>query len=164
MIEIVVVMVIIGIITTIALKSLRSSRDIARVEETKKELNKLAFAIIGQPDLKNGGIRTSYGYLGDNGNLPPNLDALYQNPGGSMTWRGPYISDDFSSDGPSSEFKKDAWGNNYSYSGGIVISSSGNGTVISKQLANSINELLNNYADYFNLILKYKLWILFSDG
>ena len=172
LVEIVVIIVIIGIITSITLKSLRSSNDIARVEETKKELDRLAEAIAGRPDLKNAGARTDYGYIGDIGALPPNLDALYQNPGGLPTWNGPYIRDDFSEDGSSTEFKKDAWGANYIYTGGSSITSGGGGSPITRHIAATVTELLYNrvtlvttdldktppgsiYRDSLRLILKY---------
>jgi len=172
LIEIVVVIVIIGIITSITLKSLRSSNDIARSEDTKKEMDRLAEAVAGRLDLKNGGAHTDYGYVGDIGALPPNLDALFQNPGGFASWNGPYIRDDFSEDGGSAEFKKDAWGANYIYSGGTSITSSGDGTAITRQIAASVDELLYNrvilvatdldktppgpvYKDSLRFILKY---------
>lgn len=144
LIEIVVVIVIIGILSSLTLKSLRTTGDIARTEETRKELDRLARAIIGQPAINNSGSRSNYGYLGDIGALPPNLEALFQNPGGLATWRGPYIRDDFYSDSTSRNFKKDAWGVNYIYSGGLTLSSTGGGTTLTRQIAPSLDDLLYN--------------------
>jgi len=144
LIEVVLVIIIIGIITSIAIKSLRKSTEIARTEETKKEMQELADAITGRRELLTNGIRTDYGYVGDVGALPTNLDNLVTRPPGYSSWNGPYIFDDFSKDGSSTEFKKDAWGKNYIYSGSITISSNGDGSTITRNIANSIDDLLYN--------------------
>ena len=88
LIELVIVIIILGIITTVAMRSIKDTNQTARIEETKKELEQLAIAIAGNPDLISGGQRTDFGYVGDIGALPPNLDALVQNPGGYTTWKG----------------------------------------------------------------------------
>jgi len=129
LIEVVLVIIIIGIITSIAIKSLRKSTEIARTEETKKEMQELADAITGRRELCA---------------LPTNLDNLVTRPPGYSSWNGPYIFDDFSKDGSSTEFKKDAWGKNYIYSGSITISSNGDGSTITRNIANSIDDLLYN--------------------
>lgn len=143
LVEMIIVVVILGIIAAIAATSLRQSNDVARMEQTKAELERLANAIGGDPDILSGGIRTDYGYVGDVGALPPNLDALAQNPG-LATWQGPYIYDKVSPDGSSSEFRNDAWGSAYSYSGGISITSTGSGSAVTRNIANSSGELLYN--------------------
>jgi prepilin-type N-terminal cleavage/methylation domain-containing protein len=145
--ELVVAIVILGIISAVALKSIRNTSDQARIEETKKGLERLAFAIAGNPNLVSGGVRTDYGYVGDIGAMPPNLDALVTNPGGFAAWRGPYIRDDFSTGGLSSRYKMDAWGKPYVYSGGSTIASTGGGT-LARNLANSVRELLYNRAGF----------------
>ena len=145
LVELLVVVVILGIITSIALRALRSTSETAKTEQTKKELNQLAWAIAGQPDLISGGRRTDYGYIGDVGSMPSSLDALVSNPGYS-TWDGPYIHDDFYSTDTSSEteFKVDAWGTVYTYSGANTITSTGSGSSITRQIALSIDDLLRN--------------------
>jgi len=144
LIELVLVIIIIGILTTVAMKSLNSVNDTARTEETKQELARLAYAVAGNPYLLSGGARTDHGYIGDVGSMPPDLDALVSNPGGYSTWDGPYIRDDFSTDGSNTRFKIDAWGQAYSYSGGNTIMSTGGGTTISREIAKSIGDLLTN--------------------
>ncbi|MFQ6007620.1 MAG: prepilin-type N-terminal cleavage/methylation domain-containing protein [Candidatus Zixiibacteriota bacterium] len=143
--ELILVIIILGIITSVAIRSLRTAHNTARVERTKKELDQLAWAIAGNPKLVSGGIRTDFGYVGDVGAMPPNLDALVSNPGYS-TWDGPYIRDDFYPYDTSSEteFKIDAWGTTYSYSGGATISSTGSGSTITRKIANSLDDLLRN--------------------
>lgn len=143
LVEMVIVVVILGILAAIAATSLRNSNDVARTERTKAELERLADAIAGDPNTLSGGIRTNFGYIGDVGALPPNLDALAQNPG-LATWQGPYIYDNVSPDGSSSEYRNDAWGVAYSYSGGISITSTGSGDAITRNIANSVNDLLYN--------------------
>lgn len=144
LIELVVVVVIIGILATVAVKSMRATTDTARTEETKRRLEKISFAIAGDPTLVSGGVRTNYGYIGDVGGMPANLDALVANPGGYTTWKGPYIQDDLTPDGTSSRFKKDGWGTTLSYSGGATVSSSGGPITITRSLAPSTTALLRN--------------------
>jgi hypothetical protein len=112
-----------------------------KIEETRQELDQLAMAITGNPELHNDGTRSDFGYIGDIGSLPPNLDALIANPG-YTTWNGPYINNDLEQ--IPDDFKKDAWQSNYIYAGGVVISSVGSGSNISRQLAGSTGHLLRN--------------------
>ena len=144
LIELVLVLVIIGIIASIAFRSLGTVTETARVEETRSEMERLADAITGDPNSVSGGHRIDYGYLGDVGALPPNLDALVANPGGYATWNGPYIRDRFSSGGADTYYKVDAWGAPYAYSGGLTITSNGGGSSLTRRLANSNAELLSN--------------------
>ena len=174
LVELVVVIVILGVLSSVAVKSIRLSTETARVEETKRELDQLACAIAGDPKLVSGGARTDFGYVGDVGAMPANLDALVQNPGSYSTWSGPYIRDDFYASAASmeSEFKQDAWGRAYTYSGGNTIVSTGSGSSITRRIANSTSDLLNNtvvvvvtdidgsppgatYADSVRIVLEY---------
>lgn len=146
LLELVIVIIIVAILATVAMKSQTATNEVVRVEETKAELEQLAWAIAGNQTLVSGGSRTDFGYVGDVGALPANLDALVTNPSGMATWNGPYVRDDFYSaaGGPSSEFKIDAWGVAYQYSGGNSIASSGGGTTITRRIANSTDDLLYN--------------------
>jgi len=144
LIELVLVLVIIGILASVGLKSLTAANRTGRIEETKRELDRLAYAITGNPALVSGGIRTDFGYIGDVGGLPPNLDALIANPGGMATWRGPYIADEFTMGGADTDFKYDAWGVAYIYPAGLAISSTGGGQTLTRQLAGSVADLLYN--------------------
>ncbi|MGH8015699.1 MAG: type II secretion system protein, partial [Candidatus Zixiibacteriota bacterium] len=49
-IELLAVIIIVGIITAVALKSLRTVSDTSRAEKTKKELDQLAYAVAGDPN------------------------------------------------------------------------------------------------------------------
>ena len=128
LVEVVMVIIIMAIIAAVAMRSMDKGLETARVEETRNEMNQLAEAIAGNPSLYSNGMRTSFGYVGDVGSLPANLDALTTNPGYG-TWKGPYIRSDFS--GYASDFKKDAWGVNYVYNAAArTITSTGSGTNI----------------------------------
>jgi prepilin-type N-terminal cleavage/methylation domain-containing protein len=145
LIELVVVIIIIGILAGIAVRSLRSTTDTAKVEQTKRQMERIAFAIAGDPNVVSGGVRTSYGYVGDIGGLPANLDALITSPGGYTTWKGPYILDELSPDASNTRFKLDGWGKTLTYSGGITISSTGGGVgTITRSIAPTTNSLLRN--------------------
>ena len=145
LIELIVVVIIIGIIAGVAVRSLRGANDVGKVELTKQRLDKIANAISGDPNLVSGGNRTSYGYVGDVGSLPPNLDALVTNPGGYSTWRGPYVVDELTPDGTNTRFKQDGWGQALTYSAGTTVSSSGGGTAIVRTIAPSSAALLLNH-------------------
>jgi prepilin-type N-terminal cleavage/methylation domain-containing protein len=142
-VELVVVIIIIGILASVAMKSLGEAVDISRTEETKKEMERLAFAIAGNPNLTSGGIRTDYGYIGDIGALPPDWDALVINPGSYSTWNGPYIQDKFAASAVNNDYKSDGWGIVYS-SPATSFSSTGGTTTITRQIGNSIDKLLYN--------------------
>lgn len=138
LIEIVIVILVIGVLATVAIRQIGTTVDTAQLEQTKKELDNLAHAIVGNPEAIANGSRTDFGYVGDNGALPPNLDALVINPGLS-TWHGPYITPGVGTD----DFRKDAWGTNYAYAT-TLIRSTGSGSAIDKQVAPSTAVLLNN--------------------
>jgi len=142
LIELVIVILLVGVLATIATRKMSVSIETAQYEQTKKELDQLARAIVGNPEVYVNGARADFGYVGDVGALPPNLDALAQNPGGYATWDGPYMATGFKSDG----FKKDAWDVNYVYTD-TLIRSTGSGSNIDKLFANSSADLLNNLVE-----------------
>ncbi|MCP4584288.1 MAG: hypothetical protein GY839_21965 [candidate division Zixibacteria bacterium] len=142
LIEVVLIIVIIGIVGSIALRSLQSSTEQIRETATREEMELLEKAIIGEKGLVESGIRSNYGYVGDVGSLPPDLDALVANPGGYSTWKGPYINNDFIE--AIDDYKKDGWGTLYTYTGGVTITSTGGGSSISKQIARNSSDLTSN--------------------
>lgn len=144
LVELLLVIIVVGILAGIAVKSLRGVNDVARAEETKDELDRLAYAIAGNPDLVSAGVRTDYGYVGDVGALPANLDALVSNPGGYATWDGPYIKDELTTGGADIYFKSDAWGKAYIYTAGNTIASTGGAATMTRQIVYSTTDLLNN--------------------
>lgn len=152
LIEIVIVIVIIGIITTVAVINMSSSLDTSKTENTKAEMEALAAAIVGNPELNTDGARTDFGYVGDIGSLPPNLDALVQNPGGYSTWQGPYI--DRSNN--TNAFKQDGWGVDYTYTD-TLIRSTGSGSNIEKVFAPSSASLFANTVEGYVIDANYSM-------
>lgn len=140
LIEVLMTIVIIGILAAVAMRSVQSSIDGSRVRETQAEMDELIIAIAGNPELYNNGMRSDFGYVGDIGALPTSLDDLVTNPGGYSTWNGPYVSRRFSQD--TDGFKKDAWGNNYTFSTGITLASTGGGSIpMTKSAASAATDL-----------------------
>ena len=142
LVELVIVIVVTAILLTVALRETRQVAETAQVEEARQEMEMLATAIIGDPTLENNGVRTDFGYVGDVGAMPPDLDALLSNPGSYASWRGPYVRNRFNQ--TPDDYKTDPWGTPYSYSGGTVITSNGSGSTINRRVANSEDQLLRN--------------------
>ncbi len=140
LVELVIVIVIMGILAAVATKHIGPALESGKFEEAKKELDALAMAIAGNPELRNNGTRTSFGYVGDNGALPPNLDALVTNPG-LGTWKGPYLNNSFNQN--SGDFKTDPWQSEYTLNG-VSLTSTGSGSNIVRSIAGTSAELLLN--------------------
>ena len=69
-VELVIVIVITGILMTVAMRAGVTISRTARVEETRQKLEAVEFAIAGNPALNNNGVRSDFGYVGDIGTLP----------------------------------------------------------------------------------------------
>ena len=142
LLEMTVAIIIVGILLAVAMQSMTSVVDDTRHTKTEREMEFLAQSIVGNPDVTQGGGRVDFGYVGDVGAFPPNLNALYTNPGGYATWKGPYLPPGYTQD--STGLKTDEWGIGYNYSGGITISSTGSGSTISKKIAKTTTDYLLN--------------------
>jgi general secretion pathway protein G len=142
LIEMLVVIIVVGILASVAMQSMTSTvQDVRRIK-TEREMDMLAKAIVGDPGRTQNNMRSDFGYVGDVGAFPPNLQALYQNPSGLATWNGPYLPPTYSQD--STGFRMDDWGTAYAYSGGTVINSTGSGSTISKEIADATGDYLLN--------------------
>ena len=141
LIEVVMSIIIAGILATVAIRSTISITETGRTEITKTEMTDIAYAIVGNEKLQNNNIRNDFGYVGDVGAMPPNLQALVTNPGGYSTWDGPYIQNRFTQ--TPTDYAQDAWGNNYSYSG-VDITSTGSGSTIIHKIGESPSDFLLN--------------------
>ena len=139
LIELVIVILIIGVIGTVAMLKMNETISSAQYEQTKQEMENLAQALVGNPELCADGARTDFGFVGDNGVLPSTLDDLVQNPGGWSTWNGPYMGTGLNGD----DFKRDAWNSAYTLTD-TLIRSTGSGGNIDKVYANSSSALLSN--------------------
>ena len=115
LIELLIVIMIIGLLTTAALKAYDTSLQAARLRSTMRTLDELSAAIVGNPDLVSGGIRTDYGYVGDVGRLPEKIQDLVQRPADVDTglWHGPYVLPKVA-ENPAG-FVVDAWGDSLIY-------------------------------------------------
>lgn len=113
LLELLIVLMIIGLLVTAAVRTWDVSLQRSRFNSTLKELEQLSYAIAGNPELISSGKRSDFGYVGDNGVLPPTLRDLYENVSNYATWRGPYIKPAFQ-ESPMS-FMIDAWGDTYVY-------------------------------------------------
>jgi len=129
MIEVILIIVLLGILAAVAVNVITNAASQARFDETRKEMEGLRMAIIGNAELVNEGIRSDFGFVGDIGRLPATLDELV-NQGGlpawdsttGMGWHGPYIQVNFQEN--PEDYKKDAWGNAYTYASatGVITS------------------------------------------
>ena len=143
LIELVLVVVIIGILAAVAMRSGREVYDTAKVEKAKNDLDEFTLAIAGNAELSSNGIRSDFGYVGDVGALPDSLGALLVNPGGWSTWHGPYLSKDFVQ--APNAWRYDPWGDSYAYNRvNATITSTGSGDNYVKKIAPSAAALLYN--------------------
>ena len=148
LIELTIVIVTISILAAIAMQSMTVLVMDAKRVKTEREMEALAQAIAGDPNQMANGLRSDFGYVGDVGAFPPNLDALVTNPGGYSTWDGPYIDPGITQN--LTGFKTDEWGSAYTYNG-VTISSTGSGTTLSKQISSNSNDYLLNGMDGYIL-------------
>lgn len=109
--ELLVVLLIIGILSTVALRTIDATRDRSLFDQTTKEMNKLVQAIVGNPDLSYDGRRVDFGYYGDMEVLPTDLHDLVLNLSGSSAWHGPYFK--LTSAGDTVSYLFDGWGHPY---------------------------------------------------
>ncbi len=149
LIELLVAIVVIGIILSLAMQSMDTVVDDNRRVTTNKEMDKLAQAIVGNPDIANTGVRSDFGFVGDNGAFPSSLQELYSNTNGWSTWDGPYITTGIAQD--TVGLKYDEWNQPYNYTGGITITSTGSGPTITKKIADAPSDYLLNS---FNGVIK----------
>ncbi len=145
LIEVILTIIIAGVLAAVALRSVMLISDTARVEETKQELEELEYAIIGNSALYNDDTRADFGYVGDVGALPANLDGLFTNPGGYASWNGPYVKRRLEQD--ATDYKVDPWGTNYAFSGGVTITSSGSGSDIVRKFGEATSDFISNGVD-----------------
>ncbi|MEO0088764.1 MAG: prepilin-type N-terminal cleavage/methylation domain-containing protein, partial [candidate division WOR-3 bacterium] len=151
LLELLIVMVIIGILASAAVKTWDVTLERQRIEETIKELDEIGRAIVGDERLTYMGTRIDFGFVGDCGMLPKNLIDLVVKPDyvDSALWKGPYLKPAFA-ENPRG-FLIDAWGDSYKYypESLIIRSYAGGGDVnyqkwLTKKLASSFSDLFNN--------------------
>lgn len=126
LIEIVVVVAILavmaGAITPMVVRVIDNKRE----KETIEALKAFKRAIIGDPKIVNKEVRTYFGYIGDMGSLPTEIEDLFQKGGESQPpftydtakktgagWNGPYIDPSLVENLAS--LKLDAYGHEFTY-------------------------------------------------
>jgi prepilin-type N-terminal cleavage/methylation domain-containing protein len=133
LVELVIIIVILGILASVAVPLFGNMINASKISATKGELESLKRAIVGNPRVIAGGELVDRGYQGDVGTAPAQLVDLVTKPVAvsaynkitRIGWNGPYI------DANNGDYLKDAWGNNYIYdqSGRTLKSINGTDTI-----------------------------------
>jgi len=116
LLELLVVLMILSLILTAAVKTWDVTLERGRWESTTRKLNQLVTAVTGEPNYVVAGHRADFGFVGDVGRLPFSLEELVSfavTPPESSRWRGPYLRSTFS-ESPEG-FRIDGWGDTIIY-------------------------------------------------
>ncbi len=143
LVEVIVVLVVMSILAAVAVPVALRVFETAAEDATREEMINLKKAMIGDTDRQQSVVRGNFGFLGDMGRIPINLDELYRQ--GSLPsfsydnvrqagagWKGPYITGSFSGE-EADKFGKDGMGNDYALTvgpgqlDGVLISSGSDG-------------------------------------
>ncbi len=143
--ELLVVLLIIGILSTVALRTIDATRDRALFDQTAKEMKELIYAMVGNPELTANGRRIDFGFYGDMMRLPNDLDELVENTSNSPHWKGPYLRREFLQD--TMGYRLDAWGNPYTFDPSTgTLATLGNGKYpMTMKVVDTITHLTENY-------------------
>ena len=117
LIELVIIIVVLGILATVAIPKFADMSESSKITATQKEMAALKRSIIGNPDLIAGGQLIDRGFEGDVGFVPSQLSDLVSKPGSLLVynkltrlgWNGPYI------DSTGGTYLTDAWNVAYVY-------------------------------------------------
>ncbi|MBM3332254.1 prepilin-type N-terminal cleavage/methylation domain-containing protein [candidate division WOR-3 bacterium] len=140
--ELLVVLLIIGILSTVALRTIDATRDRGLFDQTTKEMNQLVYALVGNPDLTYDGRRVDFGYYGDIEQLPTDLTALVQSTG-DPAWKGPYLR--LAAAIEDSSYLYDGWGVRYVINPNKGIITSNNGKYqMTVRIVDSVDQLWEN--------------------
>jgi prepilin-type N-terminal cleavage/methylation domain-containing protein len=115
LIELVMVIVVLGILSAVAIPQFTDMADSSKIAATKKELQEIKRAIVGNADLIAGGQLVDRGFEGDVGFTPSLLIDLGKKPDSvsawnnltRLGWNGPYI------DTSGGNYLTDSWGTGY---------------------------------------------------
>jgi prepilin-type N-terminal cleavage/methylation domain-containing protein len=142
LIEMIIVVLIIGILGAVALRTIETTSYQAKFDKTSKEMSEITNGMIGNPDMLSEGRRINFGYIGDMGQLPISLSVLVNAETGN--WKGPYLSRQFVED--TIGFQTDEWGKPYEYDpDNFLIRSSGGGKqTLTMKIADSLTDLFEN--------------------
>ncbi|TFB13518.1 prepilin-type N-terminal cleavage/methylation domain-containing protein [Candidatus Marinimicrobia bacterium MT.SAG.4] len=132
--ELIVVMALLGILTSVGINIVLRTLEAQKADSTLLEMETIKRAIAGDPSLIINGRRADFGYYGDMGIMPATLtDLITQGSQPALTndttyfiiygWGGPYLSKSF--EGESNTAIEDSWRNAYIYSNSKTINASG---------------------------------------
>jgi len=118
LIELLIVLMILSLILTAAVKTWDVTLERGRFESTRKKLDQLATAVTGDPDYIVAGQRADFGFVGDVGRIPRNIAELAVNPYPGLPdsvnqWRGPYVRATFG-EAPET-YRTDGWGDTITF-------------------------------------------------
>jgi prepilin-type N-terminal cleavage/methylation domain-containing protein len=118
LLELLIVMMILSLILTAAVKTWDVTLERGRFQTTQKKLSQLVSVIAGNEDYVVAGNRVDFGYIGDMGKLPQVLSELVVDPNPGLSpdsnpWRGPYLRSTFS-ESPDG-YRIDGWGDSIVY-------------------------------------------------
>lgn len=124
LIEVIVVMAIISTLVGIMIPFIYRVWESTEIDTTRERMTDLKKAMVGDPKLVQNGVRTNFGFVGDNGQLPSTIsnpdfggnytvsdDLLIDSPMLYPNWKGPYMPAGYDV----STYKKDAWGRHFIY-------------------------------------------------
>ena len=126
LIEVLMVVLIITIMAVVSITVLPDTINESKFNQTIEKMNQIRNAMIGNPEIREGTTRTSFGYLGDVGAIPTLITDLLTKPGGvsayalnstvrfGMGWNGAYLT----GVNAASSFTTDAWGTALIYTPG----------------------------------------------
>lgn len=117
LVELVIIIVILGILASVAIPKFAAMGDSSKDVATRKEMSELRRALVGTPEVVAGGRLVNPGFEGDVGQLPNRLADLTARPDSILPydrltrlgWNGPYI------DSTGGSYLADAWGIPYVY-------------------------------------------------
>jgi general secretion pathway protein G len=110
LIEIIVAMAILSIMAGTLVPLLYKTWESNEIAVTRGRMLELKKAMVGDRALVQQGIRTHYGFAGDNGLLPTGIQDLVSDSGSFANWNGPYLGGF-----DPATYASDAWGNGIAY-------------------------------------------------
>ena len=111
LIEVLVVAAIVSILAGIMVPAVQRFWEESEATLTRERMKDLKRAMVGDSRLVQNGVRYSFGFVGDIGELPEFLSDLLSNSGAYPEWRGPYLPPGFNG----ATYALDAWGTAFSY-------------------------------------------------
>ncbi|MFZ3138759.1 MAG: prepilin-type N-terminal cleavage/methylation domain-containing protein [Thermodesulfovibrionales bacterium] len=107
LLEVIVVIGIISLMVGILVPMVYRIWESNEIDITKERMRDLKIAMVGDPKLIQNGVRTNFGFVGDNGQLPDNGEL----PGTISNALLPHMPSGYNPN----KYNKDAWGKEFEY-------------------------------------------------